>query len=309
MSASRKALGALLFAAVLAAAGLGWYLAAHPAERTLDFSARGGETKTAPFSDSGYAAALARYVDAKGLVYYKGLAADREGLDAYAAALGRLDPKVFKEWKEKRKIAFWLNAYNALTLEAILAHYPIKASGLSALRFPKSSIRQIPGVWNKLKFKVMGREMTLDDIEHQELRARFDEPRIHLALVCAAHGCPALRSAPYAAAKLDEQFDDQARRFLADPQKFRIDRKKGRVGISPIFKWYGKDFVKSFAAGKKFAGSPVERAVFNFMSGHLDAKDRAYLSAGKYAVEYLDYDWSLNERSAPLKPKGSAGRD
>lgn len=249
------------------------------------------------FSSAPYAAALKSYVDRRGLVNYTGLKEGRRTLDDFASSIAGLDRKTYDGWNEKEKIAFWTNAYNALTLVAIIDNYPIKTSFLRSLRFPKNSIRQISGVWDKLEFPVMGRNMTLDGIEHDNLRAKFNEPRIHMALVCAALGCPILRDEPYNGAGLDARLDDQTARFLSDPRKFRVDRKKGRVYLSSIFKWFGSDFVKSYGtAGKVSRFGETERAVLNFVSRHLDPKDRDYLEKGEFSIEYLPYDWTLNEK-------------
>ncbi|MCI0419208.1 MAG: DUF547 domain-containing protein, partial [Acidobacteria bacterium] len=124
-------------------------------------------------------------------------------------------------------------------------------------------------------------------------------PRIHMALVCAAMGCPPLRYEPFLGDQLDEQLNDQTRRFLSDPTKFRMDRSKGKVYLSSIFKWFPSDFIKTYGTDQKFAGhDPAERAVLNFISRYLDASDREYLATAKYNVEYLGYDWSLNEQTA-----------
>lgn len=256
------------------------------------------------FSYADYAAVLRAHVDDAGMVDYRQLKANRPALDSFVRALGSLDPGEYREWDDKAKIAFWTNAYNALTLKAIIDHYPIKASGFSAWRFPKNSIRQIPGVWKKLRFTIMGAGKTLDSIEHKVLRKEFHEPRIHVALVCAAMGCPPLRNEPYVAGRLDEQLDDQARRFLAHPEKFRIDRTDGKVHLSSIFKWFGADFVKRHGTDEKFTRQKAAvRAVLNFASAYLNEADRRYLEERKYSISYLAYDWTLNEQ----RPAGGDG--
>ena len=249
------------------------------------------------FSYDNYASTLGTYVDDNGMVDYKGLKANRGKLDAFAAALGALSPEVYNGWSDKEKIAFWINAYNALTLEAIIDRYPIKSSFVASLRFPKNSIRQIPGVWDELKFRVMGGEMSLDEIEHARLRRTFSEPRIHVALVCAAMGCPSLRNEPFTADRLDAQLDDQADRFLKNSEKFRIDRNEGNIHLSSIFKWFGDDFKSAYGTDTRFTGHErAERAVLNFISERLIEPDADYLAKGEYKIEYLDYDWSLNEQ-------------
>lgn len=247
------------------------------------------------FSYEPYAEAL-NYVDANGMVDYKGLKANRGQLDAFNASLNEVAPAQYAGWSEAAKIAFWCNAYNSLTLESIINHYPIEASFFRSFVYPENSIRQISGVWDRTQHAVMGREMTLDHIEHEIVRKEFDEPRIHFALVCAAVSCPPLRNEPFAGDRLDEQLDDQTRRFIANPNNFRIDG--GTVYLSSILDWYGVDFVKSFGTDKYEGHSEAERAVLNFLSNYLDEEQREYLLNESYGIQYTEYDWTLNEQGA-----------
>lgn len=239
---------------------------------------------TEPFSYQNYERVLSTYVDKNGNVNYKALKENRQKLDRFNASLATLSPDDFSGWTEKEKIAFWINAYNSLTLLAIIENYPTK------------SIRDIPGVWTRLQFNVMGKEVTLDEIEHKILRVQFNEPRIHMGLVCASIGCPILLQEPYTGEKLDRQLDEQTRRFIALNQNFKIDKQDNQVYLSSIFKWFGEDFIPSFKTQDKFAGSDKERAVLNFVSQYLDESEKEYLMGGKYRVKYLDYDWSLNDK-------------
>ena len=249
------------------------------------------------FSYADYAAVLKAYVNVEGLVDYKSLKADRMRLDRFNASSAKHPRAAYEEWTENEKIAFWINAYNSLTLQAIIDHYPIEASFIGSFRFPDDSIRQIPGVWDKLEFKAMGRPMTLDEIEHETLRVEFNEPRIHLALVCASMSCAVLRTEPYTGERLSAQLDEQTRRFLQRPKNFRIDRDNNRVHLSSLFKWYGKDFVKTYGTDTGYEGHDrIERAVLNFSSNYLGDSDRSYLRDRRYGIKYLDYDWSLNEQ-------------
>lgn len=240
---------------------------------------------TQPFSYEDYAAVLKEYVNERGQVDYELLKENRQKLDQFNAAIGTLSPNTYASWTEQEKIAFLINAYNSLTLEAIIDNYPTK------------SIRDIPGVWDRKKFKVMGQEMTLDNIEHQILRKEFNEPRVHMALVCASIGCPPLKTEPFVGEKLDEQLDAQARVYLSSPQNFRIDRNPKRVYVSSIFKWFGEDFEKSYGKEQNFEKlNGKETAFLNFISQYLSPDDRDYLTQGGYRVSYLDYDWSLNDQ-------------
>lgn len=260
--------GLLLTAALVAAPG--WTAASEP-----------GET--------GYADVLARHVDADGFVDYAGLAAGRRALDAHVTSLSRVAPEELAGRGEADRIAFWINAYNALTLRAVIDHYPIRPRLLASLVYPRNSIRQIPGVWDELRFDVAGEARTLEEIEHEVLRREFREPRIHFALVCASVGCPPLRAEPYRGEALEAQLDDQVRRFLADPRKYRLDRRRAVVELSPIFDW----FVDDFATDDGLVG---DAAVLAFLTHHAPAADRAVLRATAPRIRHLDYDWSLNER-------------
>ncbi len=272
----------------------------------LMFAVGGGlqaaqEAREDGFSYENYARAL-RYVNDQAMVDYRKLKADRSDLDAFVRELADLDPRAYAEWDDKAKIAFWINAYNALTLKVIIDHYPIQPTWPARWRFPHNSIRQIEGVWDEIEFSVMGKDMTLDQIEHDTLRKDFNEPRIHMALVCAAMGCPPLRNEPYRGDKLDEQFADQASRFFGNPKKFRVDRAKGDVSLSPIFKWFGEDFEETYEnKGPIRRRKDTEQAVLNYAVQFLDRRDAEYLRTADYDVEYLDYDWSLNEARGEAK--------
>ncbi len=231
------------------------------------------------------ATVLEAYVDDQGLVDYESLQANRQQLDVYNASLQLLDPAAYGSWDDSEKIALLINAYNSLTLKSIIDESPIK-----------SSIKDITGVWRFKKHGLMRSEQTLNNIEHDILRADFNEPRIHAALVCAAVSCPYLRQEPFTGESLDAQLDDQVRIFLAQPEAFEIDQEQGEVRLSAIFDWFGEDWVPSFGTDEGFAGNENQRAVLNFISGYLEEGDRAYLKAGGYNISYSDYDWALNEQ-------------
>ncbi|MBC6481198.1 MAG: DUF547 domain-containing protein [Hormoscilla sp. GM7CHS1pb] len=232
-----------------------------------------------------YAAVLKTYVNENARVAYNKLQANRQQLDAFNASLANVDRSTYAAWNEGQQIAFWINAYNAFTLQSIIDQNPIK-----------KSIRDIPGVWKFRKFAIAGELKTLDNIEHQILRSQFNEPRIHVALVCAAVSCPPLRREPYRGDRLDAQLEDQTRKYLASPHGLRISRAEGRVYLSSIFKWFGKDWIDTYGVEGKFTGSKSERAVLNFISQYLDEVDREYLVEGNYKLKYLRYDWFLNKQ-------------
>lgn len=261
-------------------------------------AAASGESDTQPvFSTADYADVLDRYVDDRGLVDYAGLKAHPERLEAFVDELGSITRATYDRWSDDAKIAFWLNAYNALTLELIVHHYPIKPLEREDPEYPPNSIRHIPGAWTEVTFPVMGEPMTLDHIEHGILREKFEEPRIHMALVCAAVSCPPLRRSPYRADSLSDQLDDQARRFLARPGNFRIDRDRDVVWLSSIFDWFAADFVGKYGESEVGRLDEARDTAVDFISRYVGPADRAYLETGDYEVEYTEYDWTLNERT------------
>ncbi|MHC4532901.1 MAG: DUF547 domain-containing protein [Planctomycetota bacterium] len=255
------------------------------------------ESEKQGFDYSNFAEALKINVDDAGMVNYRKLKAEPQKLQAFITELGNLDRKDFDKWDDNAKIAFWLNTYNALTLKAIIDNYPIKSSFFKSRIYPKNSIRQIAGVWDKIKFKVMGQNLTLGHIEHKILRVEFDEPGIHVAMVCAAIGCPPLRNEPYTGAKLQEQLSDQTHRFLANSTKFKITHADNRIYLSPIFKWFASDFIKKYGPKKSIGRHNKEQsAVLNYIASYLDKVQKDYVLAGKFKIKYLKYDWSLNEQ-------------
>jgi hypothetical protein len=224
-------------------------------------------------------------------VDYSALLKGRAPLDAAVDAFAQPGEAEERGWPRDERLAFWINAYNAFTLRAIVDHYPIRAPWLTMQ--PRNSIRQIDGVWTKLTWRAAGRSLTLDDIEHKILRPEFREPRVHFAVNCASVGCPPLAADPYRAATLDAQLDAAARRYLASPQGLRIQG--DTLLVSKILEWYGEDFVARFAPDA--AGSPnrVERAVRSVIEhfGPPSAAEAARKPATR--IRFLDYDWSLND--------------
>ncbi|MCH7919351.1 MAG: DUF547 domain-containing protein [Planctomycetes bacterium] len=256
-----------------------------------------GQTDPNGMDTSLYGKALKDHVDDRGMVNYQALKKNRQDLDAYLTALAGISEEDYSQWEEPQQIAFWINAYNSLTLKSIIDNYPIKSSFFKSINNPKNSIRQISGVWDKKTHRVMGKKLSLNHIEHKILRVEFEEPRIHVALVCAAMGCPALRNEPYDGERLSRQLKDQSRRFLRDRAKLQILRTNKVVSLSPIFKWYGKDFPAAYRPRRPIGRHGKDtQAVLYYISRHLDEPQKSYLLAGNYRVTYLDYDWSLNEQ-------------
>ncbi len=261
------------------------------------------EVKTDSFDHSyaTYNSLLNRYV-INARVNYEGFINSRAKFETFLRTLGSVDENVFESWTEEQRLAFWINAYNAFTIKAIIDHYPIKRSFTLVGIFyaPSDSILQIKGVWTKLQFRALGNMVTLDEIEHQILRKKFNEPRIHMAINCASISCPDLRNEAYTPEKLEEQLADASINFINNPDKgVYVNEQSGKVKLSKIFKWFGDDFINNYGSKKLFNNySLKENAVLNFTSEYIESEEvKEYLMNNKLKIGYLGYDWHLNEQT------------
>lgn len=216
------------------------------------------------FDHSDWRAVVSEHVSAIGEVDYAALRADRSTLDRYFTALAESSPvnrpALFPT--EAAKVAYWINAYNALTIDGVLRDD----------RFP--GVRKVDRFFERRIYTVGGRKMSLDDIEHETLRKQFNEPRIHFALVCASVSCPRLAPFAFEPEHLDEQLEARARLFVSEPRNVSVSG--STVTLSKIFDWFRGDF--------KPAGGVA--AFLRARRSDVPAKPR---------FKYFDYDWSLNE--------------
>ncbi|RME39255.1 MAG: DUF547 domain-containing protein [Planctomycetota bacterium] len=231
-----------------------------------------GEEGGAVFDHSVFDDLLHRFVDEDGWVDYAGLKKEANRLDAYIASLAEAP---FDSLGRDEKLALLINAYNAFTLRLILDHYP-----------DIRSIRDIPSGkrWKARRWNLAGKTLSLDDIEHKEIRPKFREPRVHFALVCAAIGCPKLRNEAYRGDRLEAQLDDQARYVHTHPRWFRLSDDGKTVYLTKLYDWYGGDF-------KQVAGS-----VLDFVARYSPEVKRALDAGQKPKVRWLEYDWTLNDK-------------
>jgi hypothetical protein len=199
---------------------------------------------------------------------YAALARERASLKAYLQALSKVRADDFERWPKPEQMAFLINAYNAFTVEKVLTRYP-----------DLESIRDFGRVFgNPFRdrfFSLFGEAFSLDRIEHEVLRKRYADPRIHYAVNCASVGCPMLREEAYAASRLERQLDEQALRFLSDRRRNRV--RDGRLEVSRIFEWFREDFEPRDAYFARYA------AVLGLPPG------------APPPLAFLDYDWSLND--------------
>jgi len=244
---------------------------------------------------------LSNFVNDKGMVDYKTLKRKKPQLKQLLDEFAKLDPNKYSSWPKEDKIAFWINAYNIKTLKIIVDNYPIESSRILRIFWHPNSIRHIDrniGGISRQKFIVMDEEFTLAEVERRFFRKEFDEPRVFFAISHASLSSPPLRNEPYYGHKLIQQLNDQAKRFLSSPQGSRIDREKQTVYLSAIFQstWYGKEFISKYGTDKKFKDQqPAVRAVLNFLTNYISKQDVSFLELKNYPVEYIKYDWRLNE--------------
>lgn len=222
---------------------------------------------------------LALIVTRDGKVDYQRLTATRELLDAviadFAAASPDTHPGEFPA--DEHHLAYWLNAYNAFALNAIVSEYPISSVWKSREGEFFQRRRHVAG----------GVAMSLDDIEHRILRGRFAEPRIHFAINCGSNGCPSMQPRAFEPAGLSDSLRSVTEQFLASEWNCRVDHERRQVYISRIFKMYAEDF-----AGKDGTTAAYRDGVLRFISRHsqLDLE-----SIKGYEVVYNTYDWGLND--------------
>lgn len=213
---------------------------------------------------------------------YAALDKDRAKLDAYLAQLRAVTPAELAAWTREQRYAFWVNAYNANCVALVLTEYPIDSiKDLGGWFSPvwKKSFIDMPSLHPSGK----ARKLSLDDIEHAILRPQFKDARVHAAINCASVSCPPLRNEAFVPARLDQQLDDSARKWLADPTRNRFDRTAARAELSEIFKWFEDDFTR-------------EGGLQAWIAKFAPAEHAQWLStASKLDVRYLDYSWKLND--------------
>jgi Protein of unknown function, DUF547 len=214
-------------------------------------------------------------------VDYAGFAADRGRLKTVLDAMSAVPAAEFERWSRAQQLAFLINAYNAFTVELVLTGWPT----LTSIKDLGSFIRS---PWKTRFFTLLGATRHLDWIEHEQLRPRYAEPRLHTAINCASIGCPALMPEAFVASRLDAQLDDSLRRFLADRTRNRVVAE--RLEVSAIFKWYRQDFERGHGGFRRLEDVFAKYA--DQLTG--DAREREAIRAAALPITFLDYDWSLN---------------
>lgn len=211
---------------------------------------------------------LSKYVSVEGVVDYKGFIQDSLEFNKYLNLLALNPPQ--KKWSDNQIKAYWINAYNAYTIQLIIRGYPVKS-----IKDLGGSIYKVNTPWD-IKFIHIGNEVyDLNNIEHGILRKDFEEPRVHFAVNCASVSCPRLRNEAYLPEKLDSQLDDQARLFINYTPKNNITNEKAE--LSKIFSWFRGDFKK-------------DGTVIDFINKYSEVQ-----ITEETEISYLEYTWNLNE--------------
>ena len=218
---------------------------------------------------------LKNYVNDRGLVDYRTWEQSPQKLTDWLQTVSQVNPELLDS---NQQLALWLNLYNALTIARVLRKYPIDSTLPKFLGIPN----WLAFWWffSRPVYTINSDSYSLSNIEHDILRPQFKEPRIHFALVCASMGCPLLRNEAYWSDRLLTQLDEDARRFINNPDKVYYNSKTQTIYCSKIFKWYKKDFLT--------LANSVPEYIQNYL---VDTSLNAATP-----VKYLDYSWKLNQR-------------
>jgi len=203
---------------------------------------------------------LQNHVSNEGKVDYKSIKSNPTNLEKYIQLLSQSTPD--ESWLKEEKLAYWINAYNALTVDLICRNYPV------------NSIKDIKNPWEQRLWKLDNKDYNLEEIEHEILR-KMNEPRIHFAIVCASFSCPKLQNEAFQSSKIDAQLTKATKEFLADSNRNNIN--KYSLELSKIFQWFSKDFKQN--------GSLID-----FLNRYIDIQ-----ISEKAKIKFKDYNWNLNE--------------
>ncbi len=221
-----------------------------------------------------YSSLLEKYVVDSGFVDYDAWTANPDDvakMQGFIDEMAAYDPSGLNREAE---LAFWINAYNAITLNEVLKRYPLESVRPKFLGLPVTTF------FTKKEHTVNGEAYSLDDIENNVLR-KLGEPRIHFAINCASTSCPVLRPEAYRAEALSQQLDEQAVKFIGDPARNRFDAATDQASLSKIFDWFKGDF-------DAVGGVP------SFLSQFARGDAKTVLESDDLSIEYLTYNWALN---------------
>ena len=219
------------------------------------------------FDHSKFDNLLKQYVDKTGRVAYTAFSGN-EDFNEYLTSIGGAD---IDKLSQNDKLAFYINAYNATVIKNVLDNWPIK------------SPMEVDGFFNKIKHKIAGKEMTLDELEHQ-YTLKIEPVLSHFGLVCAAKSCPKLIAKAYDGKSVFKQLDENAKFYLNDTENNRLDRENLTLYLSEIFNWFPGSFEEKYGSLKKTA--------VNFMN----EKDKQFLEDNEVEIKFIKYNWQLNSQ-------------
>lgn len=196
-----------------------------------------------------------------GNVNYKNISANKTKLDELVNYIA-IKQKFASQAEEK---AFYLNSYNVTVIKAIINAYPTKGP------------MEIPGFFDKKTYIVNGTSITLNGIENDIVRKKYNDARIHFALVCGAKSCPPLPSYAFTPTKLELQLEQLTKQSIQNTSFTKIDVKNNKASVSMLFNWYKDDFIKA------------KGSVIGFLNAYLKVPVPANISLENYT-----YNWALN---------------
>ncbi len=250
------------------------------------FAVASGAAHAEPFDHSVFDRVLSQHVDATGYVDYEALKARPSDLEMYVDSLGSVSPQSHPDRFPAREdaLAYWINAYNALTIKGVIAAYPVASV---------KDIKILSGFFNRTRHTVGSEQYTLNDIEHNIIRAEFGDPRIHAAINCASVSCPRLENRAFVAETLDERLDGAMRFFLNEDRNVRLHSDGQGVTLSKILSWFEEDFTGWLQREQQVVDAQIVDYVVRYLPSE---KARRLKEASSIKVDYLEYDWGLNDQ-------------
>ena len=249
----------------------------------IAFVACGVSDVRAELDYSPYQRVLEMFVDENGHVEYEALSKKSGDLRIFTTTLSnkspRSHPDAFNKYSDR--LAYWINAYNALVLSGVVSAYPVESV---------KAIREQMGFFSQMYFTVGGQRLSLNDIEHEILRKEFTDPRIHAAINCASISCPGLSRSVYRPEILESQLEHAMETFVAE--HVQLDREHQEVTLSKIFDWFGEDFAGWYQNDKG-----VKKAhILDYVGLYLKMADRQFTNGSKRpSIRYSAYNWKLND--------------
>ena len=249
------------------------------------------------FAHDDFDGVLKRFVNKQGLVDYAALKVYRDGIETYYKQLSFYSPESHPQLfaTDAHKLAYWINAYNAAAIKTVLKYYPIPSVADISGPLPSNFIIPRSGFFLAHRILLGGDTFSLRSLEAQVVRASREDPRVHFALSGAARGAPKLVREAFTGGRLEEQLERATKRFFADDRNLRIDHEAKIVYLSSILKWYKGDFIDWLER----TDPDSEASLLAYAELYAPVEKSTDLAmAQNYAIEFIDYDWRLNDSNA-----------